>query len=128
MDLALHLHPKLKVSVYEWILDSLLENRDKSGDSYKFMCGALHEIYPNKVKFHLWIPKVAAAIKHECETIDWNGASNDELEYRTAIHNSIAVIATVVNDPNQAVATGIMQARKQRQHRLEQKVKKLKKK
>ena len=51
IDLALAINPKLKLEVYRWIQDYLLKYRNKSGDSYKRMTGALYERASNKSKF-----------------------------------------------------------------------------
>lgn len=51
LDLALAINPKLKVEVYEWLFDKLLEYRNDSGDSFKEMTGALYNNCSNKSQF-----------------------------------------------------------------------------
>ena len=66
IDIALAINPRLKIEVYGWIFDKLIEYRNESGDSYKKMCGALFCRSSNKAQFHTNIIKVADYIRVLC--------------------------------------------------------------
>ena len=98
IDLALAINPKFKVEVYKWLYDKLLEYRNKSGDSYKKMCGALYCTSSNKQAFPKEITKLADIIRAECNVTDWEHASEDQLQLRDKIHNTIALLSDIIND------------------------------
>jgi len=107
IDLALAISPKLKVEVYAWITDELLQYRNDSGDSYKMMCGALWEAYPNKREFTAFIPEAARAIKLACGVDKWETATKQQLELRDKMHDTISVVADFTRNPAHAVRIGI---------------------
>ena len=112
IDLALALHPKLKVEAYEWLYDQLLKNRDSSGDSYKLMSGAIYTHFDNKAQFPRYISTLATHIQKICGVEDWQRANQNQLRLRDKIHSNIALVANVLRDPNQAVEIGIREALK----------------
>lgn len=111
IDIALAISPKLKLEAYEWLFDKLLEYRNDSGDSYKRMCGALYNRTSKKSEFHKNMPKVADYIKMECGVKDWNTATEQQLKLRDRIHDNVALLCDVIQDPNKALAVGIKKAK-----------------
>lgn len=101
IDLALSINPKLKIVVYSWLYDNLIQYRNDSGDSYKKMCGALYNTVSNKSTFPRLIVDIANKIKAECGVTDWQEASEKQLKLRDKIHEYIAVLSDVLkNIPN----------------------------
>jgi len=111
LDIALWIDPKMKVEVYEWLMDNLLQFRNDSGDSYKRMTGALYQGAKNKSKFQKNIQHVARLIKTECGVDDWNHATEEQLKLRNRIHDYIAFACDMVKDANTAVVVGINKAK-----------------
>lgn len=111
IDIALWIDPKMKVEVYEWLMDNLLKFRNDSGDSYKKMVGALFAISKDKSNFNKNIKKVASYIKLECGVKDWNEASECQLELRDKIHEYIAFTCDMVKDGRMAIDIGIAKAK-----------------
>ena len=111
LDIALWIDPKMKVEVYEWLLDNLLKFRNESGDSYKKMTGALYSVAKNKTKFHSNIKLVAKRIKLECGVSDWNSATEDQLVLRNRIHEYIAFACDMLKNANDAIEIGIKKAK-----------------
>ena len=110
IDMALSISPKLKIETYEWMFDNLIKYRNESGSSYKKMCGALFVHQKNKVSFQLYIKEVAEKIKLACNTTDWNEASEEQLAKRTKLHDSIALLADVLNNNDEAVRLAILKS------------------
>jgi len=110
IDIALAINPKLKIEVYEWLMDSLLKYRNESGDSYKKMTGALWENAKNKTKFPKAIADTAKIIKKACKIKDWQKATESQLKLRDKIHENIALLCDVLKDNNQAIKIGIKKA------------------
>ena len=111
LDIALWIDPKMKVEVYEWLLDNLLQFRNDSGDSYKKMCGALYNAAKNKTLFNKNIKLVAQRIKLECDVKDWNTATEKQLKLRDKIHEFISFACDMVKDANMAIDLGIKKAK-----------------
>lgn len=111
LDIALWIDPKMKVEVYEWLMDNLLQFRNDSGDSYKKMCGALYIHAKNKTLFNKNIQLVARRIKLECGVKDWNEASEKQLKLRDKIHEFIALTSDLLKDSNAAIEIGIKKAK-----------------
>lgn len=111
IDIALWLDPKMKVEVYEWLLDNLLRFRNDSGDSYKKMCGSLYIYAKNKHLFNKNIQAVANLIKIECGVKDWNEASEKQLKLRDLMHEFISFACDIVKDSNVAIEIGIQKAK-----------------
>ena len=110
IDIALAINPKLKIEVYEWLMDSLLKYRNESGDSYKKMTGALWENATNKTKFPKAIVETAKIIKKACKVKDWQKANEQQLRLRDKIHENIALLCDIFKDNNQAIKIGIKKA------------------
>ncbi len=107
IDMALKISPKLKIEVYEWLFDNLIQFRNDSGVSYKKMCGALYERYSSKSTFYKYIEQVAEKIKLACTVSDWNNASEAQLKKRDKIQDNITLLCNVLNNPNDAVRIAI---------------------
>lgn len=107
IDIALAINPKLKIEVYNWIVDNLLKYRNESGDSYKKMTGALWNNAKNKSTFAKGIIKTADIIKNACKVRDWETATEKQLKRRDKIHENIALLCDVLKDNNQAIRLGI---------------------
>ena len=114
IDIALWIDPKMKVEVYEWLMDNLLLFRNDSGDSYKKMTGALYIHAKNKSMFKKNIQVVARRIKTECGVEDWNRATEPQLKLRDKMHEFIALVSDLVKDSNMAVEIGIKKAKENR--------------
>lgn len=110
IDMALAISPKLKVEVYKWLYDYLLEYRNNSGDSYKKMCGAIYLKISNKSLFKEYIINTATQIQKACDVTDWQAATQNQLRLRDTIHNNIALLSNVMSDINQATRVGIVKA------------------
>lgn len=109
IDLALTISPDLKVEVYGWLYDHLLEYRNTSGDSYKKMCGAIYHSIKDKKKFGPGLPILAKQIKKVCNVDDWQQATEKQLKLRNRIHENIALLCDVL-PVNEAVRIGIKKA------------------
>jgi predicted metal-binding protein len=111
LDIALWIDPKMKVEVYEWLMDNLLQFRNDSGESYNRMCGALFSISKNKSRFNKDIQIVARLIRTECDVKDWNTATEQQLKLRDKMHEFISLACCMVKDGKDAVRIGIMKAK-----------------
>jgi len=111
IDMALAISPALKVEVYEWIYDYLLEYRNDSGDSYKKMCGAIYLKISNKSDFKAYITNTDLKIQHACGVTDWQRDTQDQLKLRTKIHENVSLLSDVLSDINQAVRIAIEKAK-----------------
>lgn len=113
LDIALSINPKLKLEVYEWLYDLLLEYRNDSGDSYKEMCGSLFKHQTNKTFFAKDIANLANRIKSICGVKDWQSATEEQLKKRDLIHKNIALLSNVLKNNERAIEYGIREATKQ---------------
>ena len=111
LDLALAINPKFKVEVYKWLYDSLLEYRNRSGDTYKMMAGALWDRCSNKSKFKYLICNVANHIQNVCEVDDWQTATEEQLKLRDEIHKSIFYMSDVIKDTRSLITISIDKAK-----------------
>lgn len=109
IDMALSISPELKIEVYSWIYDHLIQYRNDSGDSYKKMAGALYTSYPNKSKFPFYIAKIADEIKKSCRVDNWQEAGEEKLKLRDKIHENIALLSDLL-PTDDAVRIGIKKA------------------
>lgn len=112
IDLALAISPKLKIEVYNWLYDELLKYRNYSGNSYQRMAGSLFERSLSKSTFPRFISKIAILIKKECNVKDWETATEAQLRLRDRIHDNIALLSQVMNNQEEAVRIGILEAKK----------------
>lgn len=99
IDIALAISPQLKIEAYEWLHDHLLRYRNNSGDSFKKMCGALYNKYPNKSEFPNFIKEVSKRIKDHCGVVDWEDwqkCDENILKIRDKIHDNIALLTDIL--------------------------------
>jgi len=108
IDLALAISPKLKIEVYDWLLDNLIKYRNESGDSYKRMAGALFVNSKNKAYFSNYIQEVANKIRLSCGVDDWQKATENQLNKRDKIHDAIALLCDVLRNNDDAVRIAIL--------------------
>lgn len=107
IDMALDISPTLKIEVYEWIFDKLIQFRNDSGDSYKEMCGALYTRCTNLKQFPVKITEIANTIKAAVGAKDWETATHKQLEHRDNIHKSIKLLCRVLTDIDQILRIAI---------------------
>ena len=110
IDVALAIHPKLKLEVYEWIMDELVKYRVKSADSYTFMCGVLYKFAPNKAKFPQGIKVLANRVKAIIlgnKNKDWDRATEEQLKQRDYLYNLIADFTEAQCDSNKGYEMAI---------------------
>jgi hypothetical protein len=112
IDMALAISPTLKIQVYQWLYDSLLENRNSSGDSYKQMSGVLFVHAENKAMFPKHMQALARRIKDICKVLDWEHATEDQLKLRDRIHYNISIIGNVLRRNDKSIEYGIKEALK----------------
>ena len=111
VDVALAISPKLKIETYEWLFDSLLTNRNDSGDSYKKMSGAIWGIHPNKSTFHKTISNIAKTIQLECGCLDWQKANKEQLQLRNRIHENIFLLSDFIKSVDKCVEVSVIKAK-----------------
>lgn len=109
IDMALAISPELKIEVYSWLYDHLLQYRNDSGDSYKKMGGALFENISNKSEFPKYMVRVADYIRKTCNVPNWENAPEDKLKLRDTIHNNISLLCDLVPNDD-AVRIGVKKA------------------
>jgi len=99
IDIALWVDPKLKVEVYSWLSDNLLNLRNSGGDSFKTYNTALNKSYPEEVNKNTYM-NVATYIQKACGVCGtkdkWERATKEQLELRDEIHTNISVLAGVI--------------------------------
>ncbi len=110
IDIALAINPKLKIEVYDWLYDNLIKYRNTSGDSYKKMSGALYQRIGDKYKFPKYIAEVATQIQETCQVKNWQEATEEQLNKRDKIHENIALLCEVLNNPNEAVRLALVKS------------------
>lgn len=109
IDMALSMHPSLKIEVYEWIKDELIKYRNDSGDSYKNMCGAIITRLSNKSNFRQYVKKVAIIIRIACKVKSWETATEDQLKLRDRTQDVITLYTKVLTNPNDCVRLAIIE-------------------
>jgi len=112
IDMALAISPKLKIEVYQWLFDHLLELRNDSGDSYKEMCGYLYTRYKNKREFPAYVKKVALAVKKRVGVDDWQLASEEQLNARDRLYRDITLLTDVMTNTDVAVRIALQRSGK----------------
>lgn len=111
IDIALAINPKLKVKVYDWIYDALIKYRNKSGDSYKKMAGALYFSLSNKSEFRDTLIDYANRIKFECGVSDWQTATEKQLQLRDKIHDYISMLSDIIREKNNLFDVAVKKAK-----------------
>lgn len=113
IDIALAINPELKIQVYSWLFDKLIEYRNNSGDSYKLMCGALYSRQKNKSLFFEYIRTVAKRIQEVCKVDNWQKANENQLKLRDEIHKCIYYLSDIMRNNDNIVEISIEKAKKQ---------------
>jgi hypothetical protein len=113
IDMALALSPTLKIKVYSWIYDALIQYRNDSGDSYKKMAGALWLSQSNKSAFTKDICDIANRIREFCGVADWQEASERQLRLRDKIHEYIALLSDIVRERNNLLDVSFERAKRE---------------
>ena len=95
LDIVMWSCPKLRVEIYKWIYDNLLQYRNKSGVSFKEMNIALDAAF--NIGGRYWIyAQVANKIAEYCkvgfEDDRWNTATQEQLQLRDAIQNAVITV------------------------------------
>lgn len=115
MDMALWISPRLKVKVYEWMQDNLLNYRNDSGDSYKKMVGSLYSKATDKSNFKRNMSFVARRIALECgiqsKENRWENATEQQLKLRDKMQEYISLFCDVTKNANVAIELGISKAK-----------------
>lgn len=111
IDIALAINTELKITVYKWIYDELIKYRNKSGDSYKKMAGALYLSINNKSKFKETLIDFANKIKNECGVEDWQHATEQQLELRNKIHEYVSIFSDIIHDEKNLIEVSIEKAK-----------------
>lgn len=103
LDIALWLNPKFKAKVYKWLYDSLLINRDISGNSYNKLSGIVfkHKKPFGEAKSEL--KSIATAIQVACDISSskknkWESATEEQLSLRNRIHDYICLMYPILGD------------------------------
>lgn len=109
IDMALSMHPSLKIEVYEWIKDELIKYRNDSGDSYKNMCGAIITRLSNKSNFRQYVRKVAILIRIACKVKSWETATEAQLKLRDRIQDVITLYTKVLTNPNDCIRLAVIE-------------------
>jgi len=113
IDMALAINPKLKIEVYSWLYDNLINYRNDSGDSYKKMTGALWITQENKSNFKICISNIANEIKIECDVKNWQEATEYQLQLRDKIHEYVAQFSDIIRDRDTLIRVSIKKAKEQ---------------
>ena len=109
IDMALTMHPMLKIEVYEWIKDELIKYRNDSGDSYKNMCGAIITRLGNKSNFRNYVKKVAIIIRIACGIKSWEAATEEQLKKRDRIQDVMTLYTKVLTNPNDCLRMAVIE-------------------
>ena len=107
IDCALAISPKLKIEVYKWMFDSLLDNRNDSGDSYKEMSAALFIRFKDVRTFNKFIYNTANYIRKQIGVSNWETATEEQLKQRHNIHTAIKLYSKVLTNPREAIRLGV---------------------
>jgi hypothetical protein len=111
VDFAMWLSVETKVRVLKWVLDGLMELRDNSGDSFKYMNAALLENYPNHANATNYM-RIANAISKACGVYElgsdkWQLATKEQIEMRDRIQGRIVTYADVVDNMEDCINRAI---------------------
>jgi len=114
IDIALAIHPKLKLEAYKWLHDFLLKNRNKSGESFNKMTGVLYNRHGDKKTYHKFINSVCLKIREYCGVSAtskdaWQNASEEQLEKRDKIHNRVYTLACALNKNEEAIRLAFLE-------------------
>lgn len=96
IELAMYCDRDFKYKALNWVKDKLCDYRDSSGESYKTLSGvidrALNLPPDKKGGLALAISKTAIAIKAHIGVVDWNKATEQQLQARDSIHRDLCLL------------------------------------
>lgn len=112
MDMAMWYSPELKVKIIGWVVDNLVWARNESGDSYRAMCDALHDHYPDQMHDSIVYARIATRIASACgvQVGRWESASAEQLERRDRIHKNAILLAGVAGNMPDCINHAIAKA------------------
>lgn len=96
IDIALWGYPKLKVAVYKWMYDELIQYRNKSGNTFKMMNKVLDATFNIGVKYWVYA-NIADIIAKEIGLDEvenkWQIATKEQLRMRVKLQREIMASA-----------------------------------
>lgn len=96
IELAMYCDRDFKYKALNWVKDKLCDYRDSSGENYKTLSGvidrALNLPPDKKGGLALAISKTAIAIKAHIGVVDWNKATEQQLQARDSIHRDLCLL------------------------------------
>lgn len=111
VDFAMWVSPEFKYHAMQWLTDTLLKNRDNSGESYKKMASSVaNYLGSDMAKAGTTIPKIARAIKTNLNVSDWNSTTEENLKKRDEIQKNISILLKAGVEINKACITSIQEA------------------
>jgi hypothetical protein len=114
VDLAMWYSPKLRVQIIKWALDSLMEARDESGDSFNRMNSTLARVFKDEFNGPISFIKAAKAIAAACGVGEgpdkWQRASEEQLKLRQSIQDNIELIADLCPNAGECISKSIAKA------------------
>lgn len=93
-------------------LDRLKHISEDPQDSLKRMTGALYVRHKNKRHFHTYMQEVIEKIKQACEIVDGKEPTEQQVILQIKMQESIALLAEVLKNPDEAVRIGILKSAK----------------
>ena len=115
VDMAMWYSPKLKAVILRWVVDGLLNARDNSGESYKAMTQAISLNFNPQdrvIIFKRIANQISCACKVGVNKDKWQTATQEQLELRDKIQNTIATIAEFCDSPSDCTSRAINKALK----------------
>lgn len=96
IELAMYCDRDFKYKALNWVKDRLCDYRDSSGESYKTLSGVIDRalnLPPDKKRgLALAISQTAIAIKAHIGVVDWNKATEQQLQARDSIHRDLCLL------------------------------------
>lgn len=96
IELAMYCDRDFKYKALNWVKDRLCDYRDSSGESYKTLSGVIDRalnLPPDKKSgLALAISQTAIAIKAHIGVVDWNKATEQQLQARDSIHRDLCLL------------------------------------
>lgn len=105
VELAMYCDRNFKYQALNWIKDKLCEYRDDSGESYKTLSGVIQKALdnPNNKRLAIAISIIAKTIKDKLKVVDWNTATQEQLETRDKIHRDLSLLIEAGIHPQKAL-------------------------
>lgn len=105
IEFAIYCDKNFKYRALNWIKDKLCEYRDDSGESYKTLSGVIQKALdnPNNKRLAIAISIIAKTIKDKLKVVDWNNATQEQLETRDKIHRDLSLLIEAGIHPQKAL-------------------------